>query len=72
MKLTSDEVLRQNRPPVLGDVRPAIDTQGPRLVVWNAVGFKCCVSTHILAVLLHIFNEQILDHALMNEENVGV
>lgn len=70
--LTADKELGQDRSLILGDVGATIDLKGSRCVVGDIVRLESHVSANLLATLLHVFEEETFNHALVNKKNVGV
>lgn len=56
----------------MGDVRTTIDLEGPGLVFRYAVGLERRVPPHLNSALLQVIYEDALDHALVDQKNVGV
>lgn len=71
-KPTSNKVLRQKRLSVLGDIGPAIDLKGPRLVLRHAVRLKGRVPADLDASFPQVVNEEALDHALVDKQDVRI
>lgn len=70
--LTADQELGQDRSLILRNIGATVDLKGSRHVVGDIVRLESHVSANLLATLLHVVEEETLNHALVNEKNVGV
>lgn len=71
-RLTADQVLRQDGALVVRHVCPAVDLELAGLAGGKVVRLKGRVTPDLVAALPHVVDEEALDDALVDEEDVGV